>query len=338
MIWNCYLTIFRAESPVHIGYKQIGILKTTRYYITGRAMWGAITANLTRALFENPSPKDYEVVGNFVRENIRTTYFYPAIKKNDIKDPEKWSEIDVKDYLVFLPNYIDDGLRFGKISKEEFEQIFVGSLVSTALEVSTKTAEEGSLHEFEFIKDKVKIGESVADVYWIGYLFINMDAKEAKDDDGKKVYDVIIEETDEDIKIIFAKNGRYHKNHLKNNILNQLFVGGERNYGLGRLKLLELTKETCKIFEKFDLEFNDENPILENNSDKNSAIAIAHVNLNGLELELGEIEPIVGLEWSDRGAGQKVSDAEICVTPGSKLKSCNFILCDYGILKAIKTL
>jgi len=261
-----------------------------------------------------------------------------ALKKNDIKNPEKWSEIEVKDYPVFLPNYIDDGLRFGKISKEEFEQIFVGSLVSTALEVSTKTAEEGSLHEFEFIKDKVKIGESVANVYWIGYLFINMDAKEAKDDDGKKVYDVIIEETDEDIKIIFAKNGKYHKTHLKNNILNQLFVGGERNYGLGRLKLLELTKETGKIFEKFDLEFNDENPILENNSDKNSAIAIAHVKLNGLELELGEIEPVVGLEWSDRGAGQEVSTAKICATPGSKLKSCNFILCDYGILKAIKTL
>jgi len=317
MVWNCYLSVFRAKSPVHIGYRQIGILKTTRYYITGRAMWGAITANLTRALFENPSPEDYRTVGNFVRKNIRTTYFYPAIKKTDIENPEEWSEIEVKDYFVFLPNYIN-GLRFGKILKEEFEQIFIGSFVSTALESTTKTAEEGSLHEFEFIKDKVKIGESVANVYWVGYLFIKEDELE-----GIKIESC----NGGDVAISIGTTKRYLRN-----IIDQLYVGGERNYGLGRLKLLELTKETGSIFGRYSIELNDENPILKNLDEE--SVAISHVKLDGLELELGEIEPVVGLEWSAKGAGQEVSKAEICATPGSKLKSCNFILCDYGILKS----
>jgi len=178
------------------------------------------------------------------------------------------------------------------------------------------------LHEFEFIKNKIKIGEKITDVYWIGYLFVKENASQD---------DIKTEKCDTEDIIISLD---YKLDFRIKEVLKFIQVGGERNYGLGRLKLRELTKNTNnKIFEKFDLKFNDENPIL-----KNSDIAIAHVKLNGLELELGEIEPIVGLEWSDRGAGQKVSKAKICATPGSKLKSCNFILCNYGILKAIKTL
>jgi hypothetical protein len=74
-MWNCYLTIFRAESPVHIGYRQIGVLKTTRYYITSRAMWGSITANLTRALFENPTSDNYRKVGEFVKKYGSNRWF-----------------------------------------------------------------------------------------------------------------------------------------------------------------------------------------------------------------------------------------------------------------------
>jgi len=77
-----YKLIFKAESPIHIGYKQIGNLKTTRYYIMGKQMWGAITANLTRELYGNPKSDEYKKVGDFVREHIKTTYFYPAIERD----------------------------------------------------------------------------------------------------------------------------------------------------------------------------------------------------------------------------------------------------------------
>ncbi len=327
MAWNCYLAIFKAKSPVHIGYKQIGILKTTRYYITGRAMWGAITANLTRALFDTPYPKDYEVVGNFVKENIRTTYFYPAVKEENMINVETDFHVNLNEskFGIFIPNYDEDGLKFGNILKEEFEQIFIGSFVSTALEVGTKTAEEGSLHEFEFIKDKIKIDNKILNVYWIGYLFVKENVKNDK---------LKIDKCEE--KEVRIKRVDTSKTVGLTQALDLVQVGGERNYGLGRLKLIsngfQKITNASKIFGKYDIELNNKDPILKN-LDENSATAIAHVKLDGVELVLGEIEPIVGLEWSDKGAGQKVSDAKICATPGSKLKSGDFILCSYGMLR-----
>ena len=49
--------------------------------------------------------------------------------------------------------------------------------------------------------------------------------------------------------------------------------------------------------------------------------ALAHVNLDDIKLDggfLGEIEPVVGLEWFKKGAGRKVSDTLVCAVPGSK--------------------
>ncbi len=326
MSWNCYLTIFKAESPVHIGYKQIGLLKTTRYYITGRAMWGAITANLTRALFDSPDMNNYQKVGDFVKRYIKTTYFFPAIRgdaENNGELTDVFIDAENDRYSVFLPNYTNDGLKFGRLSKEEFEQIFIGSFVSTALDATTKTAEEGSLHEFEFIKNKVKIGGKSLDVFWVGYFFV----KEKEESENKKIR---IEKCEErEVKVRRFDNNK--EKNLNDVVVNLIYVGGERNYGLGKLKLVEFVKNDVKnddsiIFNKFKFESNEK--VIFRNLD----FAISHVKLDGVEPKLGEIEPLVGLEWSDKGVGQKISDAEICATPGSKLKSGNFVLCDYGIL------
>jgi len=325
MTWKCHLAIFKAKSPIHIGYKQIGNLKTTRYYITGRAMWGTITANLTRALFSNPKPEDYQTIGNFVKEHIRTMYFYPAIKKNEVKNPQEWSEYEVDDHLVFLPEYTENGIKFGSVSKEEFEQMFIGSFVSTALEAQTKTAEEGSLHEFEFIRNKVTTDKSTADVYWLGYIFANANARDILDNTGKKLADVDYKDVD----ISFTND---EKTVLFSNVLNTLFVGGERNYGLGRLKLVSLVSnpENQRLFGKFEVELNGDKPMLKMDT------ALAHVNLDDVKLErgfLGEIEPVVGLEWSEKGAGQKVSDALICAVPGSKVPSGKYVVDKLGIIR-----
>ncbi len=318
MSWNCYLTIFRAESPIHIGYRQIGILKTTRYYITGRAMWGAITANLTRALFDSPNVNNYQELGDFVKKYIRTTYFFPAVK---IDANEELTDviIDAENdrYSVFLPNYVDDGLKFDKLSKEKFEQIFVGSFVSTALDATTKTAEEGSLHEFEFIKNRVKIGGKSLDVFWTGYLFVRENA-ESK---NKKIR---VEKCEEkEVKVKRPDNSN-EKNLTE--VINLTWIGGERNYGLGKLKLVEFVKNDNCTFNKFKFE-SDENVIF-----RNLNFAISHVKLSGAEPELGEIEPLVGMEWSEKGAGQGLSRAEVCITPGSRvsgdyrLDSCGLLI------------
>lgn len=323
MSWKCYLTIFKAESPIHIGYKQVGMLKTTRYYITGRAMWGAITANLTRSLFDKPSSKDYQAVGNFVKENIRTTYFYPAINK---VDTEKWSKYMVKDYCVFMPEYNEEGLKFGEMGKEEFERLFIGSFVSTALDVRTKTAEEGSLHEFEYIQNKVELCDKVVQVYWVGYLFVNCN--------GKEVYRVEMSEKEGDVAITF-RNGTTHESTLKN-VLSMVFVGGERNYGFGKLRLCEFEPVSSKIFGRLKFELSNQ-PVLSYDDGGNS---IAHVDIGSTNKIItnfcGEIEPLVGLEWStdkSKGVGQKVSTAVICITPGSQIPAGKYELGEYGIVK-----
>jgi hypothetical protein len=149
-----YEVTYRALSPLHIGYKQIGILSTTRYYITGKALWGAITANLTRHLFDAPGPNDYKEVGDTVRKAIRATYFFPVV-----------------DGEIYFPHYeCDDseqeGLKYGKLAKSQFERTFINSCVSTALD-KTKTADENTLHETEYIKNQIVIGNEVRDVLFL---------------------------------------------------------------------------------------------------------------------------------------------------------------------------
>jgi len=331
MTWRCYLAIFRAESPVHIGYRQIGVLKTTRYYITGRVMWGAITANLTRALFSNPNSGDYQAVGKFVRENIRTTYFYPAIKKSEAAS-ENWSQYEVNNYIVFLPEYTDEGeIKFGEVLKENFEQMFISSFVSTALEAQTRTAEEGSLHEFEYVQNKINLSHKVIQVYWVGYLFVNDTVKDAEEG---KVYEVNILEESNDLKIVFKKNNIKNYAFLKKDALNLLFIGGESNYGFGKIRLETLVRssEGTRLFGKFKFETETDGPVIEVDT------APAHLSLESIKSEeklLGEVEPVVGLEWSDKGAGHSISTAIICITPGSKIfRRRKYILGKYGILRS----
>ncbi|RKY75768.1 hypothetical protein DRQ00_09905 [candidate division KSB1 bacterium] len=332
MTWKCHLTIFKAESPVHIGYRQIGILKTTRYYITGRAMWGAITANLTRALFSNPDPEDYQEVGNFVKENIRTTYFYPAVKKDETGS-ENLSKYEVNGYSTFLPEYTDKGLMFGNESKDWFEQTFVNSFVSTAIETQTKTAEEGSLHEIENIRNKVNLAGEVIQVYWVGYLFVNYSANEK----------IKLSEKEDDVVINF-NNGSVQRNTSLKNVLDLIFVGGERNYGFGRLRLIpdssNFKTEDQRLFKKFPLKLG---------SDKNggkaaieidsTSIALAHVDIGDWlnEQFMGDIEPLVGREWGEKGSGQKISQTvKICITPGSRFTSDkSFSVGNFGIWEVI---
>ncbi len=319
MTWKCYLTIFKSKSPIHIGYKQIGIFKTTRYYITGKVMWGAITANLTRSLYDNPSAKDYQRVGELVRNYIKNTYFYPAIEKNKIKNPSKWSDIEVDNYLVLLPEYTEECLIFGKLNKEEFENVFVGSFVSTAIDIATKSAEEGSLHEFEFMKDRIIYDEKLLDVYWIGYLFVK---------DGTTIDGMEIKCEDNEILI---KNKNRTTRLLK--IIDFIQVGGERNYGFGKLKLQKFQINNDKIFKKYNFEYINNYITF-----KDISTVFSHINLDGIALKRGEIEPVIGLEWCEKGGpGQKLSDVKLCATPGSVLESyCDVIMKDYGIAEVKK--
>lgn len=329
-----YKIIFKAESPIHIGYRQIGNLKTTRYYIMGKQMWGAITSNLTKALFENPKSDEYKKVGEFVKEHIKATYFYPAIKKDD-KTQNLGKNVD--GYVVLLPKYTEteNGLKIDELSKEKFEQYFIKSYVSTALEINTRTAEECSLHEFEYINSKICYKEKIYDVYWIGYLIVD----ENREKDGIKIEEC----NGDDIRILSENNNDVS---LKD-VLNIIQVGGERNYGFGKLKL-EKIKKTDKLFNTYQIE------IIESEEDSKTIYLIKPTNdslIAHLELEPnnnkikgfhGEIEAFSGMEWENnenkkkKGAGQKIGEIKICLTPGSTIEmkdEAKISLGYFGILK-----
>ena len=57
---------------------------------------------------------------------------------------------------------------------------------------------------------------------------------------------------------------------------------------------------------------------------------------NKIEKFCGEIEAFSGMEWDNRGAGQKIGNVKVCLTPGSIIKMKDELkvsLGDYGILK-----
>jgi len=148
MAWQVHEVVLHLSSPMHIGWRKVSNLQMTRPYVTGRVLWGALTATLTRYLTKNQTPKwtQYQQVGEMVNEHLRFTYFYPALESNGT-------------YKVCWP-WKDKGA---------FRERFLNSYVSTAIAPTQQSASEGSLHEVEFISPRtMSTGEQV---YLKGYFF-----------------------------------------------------------------------------------------------------------------------------------------------------------------------
>ena len=152
MSWKCFELMLEAKSPIHIGYgAKLGIIERTKYYIPGKTMWGAVVVRLAQKFSGH-----FEEFKNFVRENLRFSYFY-------IEDGEQ----------ILFPCYEEEGLKFGNLSLEEFESKYITSYISTSIDKLSGSAEEGSLHEFELIKDKYLDNGQIKNTTFIGYLFLN---------------------------------------------------------------------------------------------------------------------------------------------------------------------
>lgn len=266
MTSDIYKITYKALSPIHIGYKSIGVLETTRYYITGRAVWGAMTAAVTRYLIDAPTSEDYTRVGSFVKKNIRATYFFPTVNNT-----------------LYCPAYEFKEIKYGDLSKNAFEKTFIYSFVSTALDL-TKTAEDDTLHEVEYIKNRVRMKETIQDVHWTGYLFVD---EEEKDDLEIKTEEV-------DFTIMGGKNEM-----MASEIFKEIQVGGERNYGFGKL---ELEGNLEKLDRKAGRIFNCK---VEGDRIK-SNIALGHVYYADIPY-VGDVEPLVGRDWCEKGSGRKVT-------------------------------
>lgn len=124
--------------------------------------------------------------------------------------------------------------------------MFIYSFVSTALD-KTKTADENTLHEIEYIKNKVHIPDYSRDVYWVGYLFVNDGTFSTN---RREEFILSIKTEEEDFTLKKGDRGR-----KASEILREIQAGGERNYGFGNLRL---EGKVQKIDKKTDNEFGCE--------------------------------------------------------------------------------
>lgn len=148
-MWSAYRIIFRLRSPLHIGWGKVGNLQQTRPYVTGRALWGALTMRLTRdnaGAGPATDSGDYQRFGERVNEDLAFTYFYPATQAKG-------------DYQVAWPWEKENLFRYR----------FLNSYQGTALSAFHGSAAIGMLREVEFISPyTLDTGEPV---FLVGYIF-----------------------------------------------------------------------------------------------------------------------------------------------------------------------
>lgn len=337
-MWKMYEAVFELESPVHIGYlpSKGNVVSLTRRYVPGKNFWGAVTKRATELLYENPTGKEYQDIGNQIRENFRFSYFY-IFHENK----------------VYYPYYSEEGLIYQNMSSYEFDLRFIGSRAVTAINSETGTAKDESLHEIEFIKHvhKDRKGE-IKKTYIIGLIWVKESAELTLNGQNKQRGQICINEGNTEAEKkkdlgIFIND---------NNIIEELTLGGEQNYGFGRVKLCKLfgvksdskEKDNPEVTEKIlpiNTYCNGDEVIIIVEKDKP---ILSHVEINNNVLDKigyfkGNIELIRGMEYETsskkerfHGPGAKVIVPKYYFAPGTFFGSgLNFKLDYDGKLKIL---
>jgi hypothetical protein len=294
--------VFRADSPIHIGWHKLGFVDRTRLYIHGRAIWGALAERIAAECFRNDGvPGMYHAAQQMCKRSLRFTYFFPTDQPNGS--------------VVWFPRFSGSGagnsLRYGNRTIAELEAAVVFSDTSTAIAATSFSAQSGALHETEYLAhewfDIHK--KSIKRLYFAGFIFYRDDNDWCGDPETKLRH-----------------------------ILSQIQIGGDRRYGRGRLSLVDYRKDTAGCF--FDaFQVNPQSSFGEDlivtaiqSCDPRDIYLPAHVSsdrhTNNLKLT-GELEAVSGLDWSDSfGSGQSSATLRHCWTPGSKLCSSQSVNCD----------
>ncbi len=286
MGWHLYSLNFRLRSPMHIGFHKVMHIFRTRAYVPARPFWGVLTLELTR----NFKSSNYREVGEFLKNVMRFGYLYLSDENN-----------------LFIPRYTDEGLKFGKLSQIEFEKRFISSQASSSIEPYSFTAEEGMLHEIEFISPYEIHTENVApkSVFLKGLLWVfeNLEG------------DIEIQINEDDFSMVYGKN------EIKfSDLTKTLQVGGERKYGFGLMKLEELKEVNDQKLEYlgFKGRWMEEKDEIKLELRKDEFIW-AHVKFDSNLKIKGSIEPVVGRNWNDKGAGRELKSYGLHWVPGSTL-------------------
>lgn len=254
-----YKVAFKVLSPIHIGYRKYGNVMETRHYVPARVLLGALTARLTHRTFGNTKDwKHYRLVGELLNRVFTCSYFFPTTNPDGIINQFPWDEQ--------FPAYE-----------------FIGSYVSTALNAQTSAAQEGTLHEVEFITPRTL--HSSKQVYLSGYCFMNDSFQESKitqviqniqkelqsnnqtsfstlppkeQNQFQKFLNLILQNPHIQIIQKLSQSLQQLQYELRtgntqSGLLHHLQIGGERTYGWGKITLsasLPTTTATRCMFEE----------------------------------------------------------------------------------------
>ncbi len=282
MSWERIDIVFKILSPLHVGFlpnRPGTVIARTRYYVPGKNLWGAVTAHLTKKLYKSPTPEDYFNTGEWVKRNFCFSYLYLSNGKK-----------------IFMPEYKEDeGLSFEGLSVQEFEQRFIHSRIST--QISQKgAAEDDKLHEIEYMNNLYKDDkENVKPLYLVGVVFYKEGAA-FNNDHG-------VESKDKTLKIRGI------------NLFEELSLGGELNYGFGRVE------QAYDIDKKLDI---DETVIVL----ENKKAIIGHLTYNPALSFRGDIEVVSGRVYpTDKNGetfvrpGRKIERGQYYFVPGTVILS-----------------
>ena len=271
MTWQMFRVTYELVSPLHVGYHKFGgNLQRTRYYLPARNMWAAVTERLTRGGFStaNTAEGDYQKIGAWAKEHCAFSYWF--VRKGD---------------NLLSPKYADDGLHYGDLRATDFERLYLASHVTTALDVVTTSAQDGSLHEVECIAPRYKVKNGDEEKFertkLCGWVFLDETALSVLGDESKwRAW------------------------------LGDLQVGGERRYGFGQLRLekFESVRE-----QNWRLDGTRPRVRIEKETPLRAHTVAHNVNARGM------IEPLVGRETrgDSRTFGQTLTEAKVCWMPGS---------------------
>lgn len=285
MTWQRLPLCFELLSPLHIGFlpNQPGtVLAPTRCYVPGKNFWGALTASLTPRIFDGTA-KQFQQVGDEIKKQFTFSYFY-------LSDGER----------IFTPTYTTEaGLNWGDISDREFRACFLASRVSTRIG-EMGSAKDQTLHEIEFIRRNISSpGKQDKKVLLVGMVWVHSNTK---------ILDKPLE----------VRNGSIFAGKI--DILKEIIVGGERNYGFGRVKQIACSDVLAQELEKF-WGFNPEAISL-----KEPKVLLGHLPYRPDLMFLGDIEILAGREYPQDNAtaefinaGKHISNSGYYFVPGTQL-------------------
>jgi hypothetical protein len=292
--WKCALLM---RSPLHIGWHRLGLIERTRFFVPAKNVWGMLVSHLAPLLNPGmPVPAIYTQAQKDCLDSLRFTPLFLA-PSPDCAETEVWR-----------PKYTDGGLTYGDRAAADFELDLVDSSAFTAIDPSGQAAEQGALHEVEFLRNYQPGAGAHRPVALVGYIFLRAPLGESR----------------------------------LRNALAEARVGAERRYGWGRVSLVRLEPASERVFGEFEFAAGQTaadptiRPVGETfyvpahlgyqaapeDGGHHSAPELKNGDAKAATYR-GDLEAVVGREWAngpgDRGgAGQDLTRARLCWAPGSQ--------------------